>query len=170
MRGTDQERSPLSISRARASKIVGSHFGLPPGRPPRLILSAATPPRLYALIQLVIVSLSTMMRFATSRRVAPSRSSMIARMRVFCASSSDVLTTLRKSSMLSWGCICSAYAIDLQDRTDALRAEALVGNGIIANAVIVDLFRKECSAADGHRRRSRWRSGHVRPELSWAAA
>src|SRR5512134_384293 len=132
MQGTDQERPPLSISRASASKIVGSHFGFPLGRPPRLILSAATPPRLYALIQLVIVSLSTTVRLATSRRVAPSRSAMIARIRVFCASSSDVLTTLRSSSMLSWGCICSACAIDLQDRTDAFKTEQLVGNGIRA--------------------------------------
>jgi hypothetical protein len=44
-----------------------------------------------------------------------------------------VFTTLRRSSMLSWGSIRGADAMDLQDRTDALRAEGLVGNGIRGN-------------------------------------
>src|SRR5580704_8265615 len=40
---------------------------------------------------------------------------------------------------------------------------------VIARSIIVDMFRKECSAADGHPRQSGWRSDRAHPEPFWAA-
>ena len=35
---------------------------------------------------------------------------------------------------------------------------------VIARSIIIGMFRKECSAADGHPRQSGWRSDRTHPE------
>ena len=65
----------------------------------------------------------------------------------------------------------SAWAKSLKRDAHAVRLDqTILPTLVIAKKIIVDVFREECSAADGHPRQSGWRSDRAHPEPFLAAA